>query len=201
MLIMRRIMDRVDVELKRRGLDRQLHSTLRTLTQVELKLVDEELNSIMADMADRSSIGSSVSSNSSSFSSSFIAGGVDEDPAQEMLRIYRERDGFRFANLRRVSRFAESSAGSVEATEATMASLPKVLARKLLGPLANLMQLFQRSRRQSLFSADPVHYLKDRAMKILGVMSTKSEFFVQMTSKYHEKLDTFITDVDNSIPR
>ena len=196
MAIMKRIMEKVDTELKKRGLDQRLQDTLKEMVQKELRLVDEEINSILVDMADRTSIGSSMSSNSSYESKEW-----DDEPAQEMLRIYNERGGLRLNNLRHLAQHNNFKAGSAASSEATLASVPKVMLRALLNPLAKVMAAVARRRRQSQFSMNPMLYMTERTQKILDVVSEKSEFLLHMTAKYHEKLDAFIADVDNSIPR
>lgn len=197
MTIMKRIMEKVDTYLTDNGLDTRLQDTLKEMVQKEMQLVDDEINSIMVDMSERRSLNSSVSSTSSYSSGDF----EDNESAQEMLKMYRERGGrSRAVHLRRISQLTGLSARSAKSSEATMAVVPKVMLRRFLRPVRNLMDKIGRVRRRSRFGNNPVIYMKERSEKILGVVCEKNEFFEQMTAKYHEKLDNFITDVDNNIP-
>ena len=197
MTIMKRTMEKVDEYLTDNGLDKQLQDTLNDMVRKEMQLVDDEINSIMVDMAERKSLSSSVSS-VSSYSSADLE---DDEHAQEMLRMYRERGGRpRAVHLGRISQLAGHSARSAKSSAATMAAVPKVMLRGFIRPVRNLMEKIGRVRRRSRFGNNPVLYMKERSEKILGVVCEKTEFFQQMTAKYHEKLDNFITNVDNSIP-
>ncbi|KAL8613030.1 hypothetical protein ACOMHN_008799 [Nucella lapillus] len=207
-IIMRRIMETVDTHIAEKGLDKEVHHSLRTTFQQELKLVDEEINLIVKDLTDTSSLSSSTSSNSSCTSTD-----VEDDLAQELLRMYRERDLFRVHQLKHVSKVtsshspsSSSPSSSAMSTEMTISRVPKMMlgrmVARVLGPLATLGKNVQRARKTSLFLSHPTQYMKERTEKIVRVVCDKEGFVClhQMAAKYHEKMDAFISDVENSIP-
>ncbi|XP_076448091.1 uncharacterized protein LOC143284868 [Babylonia areolata] len=198
--IMRKVLDIVDRQVQVRGLADTLHTSIRTLFHQELKLVDEDMNSILTDLkSDTASLCSSTSSNSSSTCSDTHTG-----EAQELLRLYQKRDGFRLQQLKHVSRVTRTLSNSSHSPEATVANVPKVLVSRLLGrmlgPLTTLVGTMQKRRRVSLFEQHPQQYMKERMEKMVRVICDSDNLMAQLAAKYHEKMDSFISDVESSIP-
>lgn len=203
-MIMRRILDTVDDEVRLRKLDTTLQENVKKLLKDQLKLVDDEINSILQDMKDRDSLNSSVSSSASCMS---LEEDEDQVNANEMLRLYHERRAHNGlpTGLRHVSRLTEANRSlnlhRAHPPEAALATVPKVLRDKMLKPVIEMMKNFTARRRQSAFTTDPAFYMGDRAEKLVQVVCGDRLLLEQLAFKYHDRLDHFIQDVDNSIPR
>ncbi|KAK7103016.1 hypothetical protein V1264_021151 [Littorina saxatilis] len=194
-LIMRRIIEKVDEELTRHGWLQELQDELKVMTQRELKLVDDEINSIIKDMTDRSSLGSSQSSSCTGMS----VMDSDSDSVVDMVRAYKERNDA--SHLPGLSSVVGAYDSTARRPSVAMASVPKLMFRSVLASLSGILNAVVRLRRRSAFSTNPEDYMKDRMAKISRVVSENLHCQLQMAAKYHEKFSSFIVDVDNSIPR
>lgn len=190
MAITRRIVQIAESELTIRGIVSKMEDAFRLRVQQSLLLLDEEIDSIVKDMNERKSLSSSTTSLASTLS--------DDDSTEELLFLYKARDGRVMKRLKHTSRL---SRGSEVYSSKTLDSVPKVALRKLLQPLQKLLRGFQMTRRQSLFHNDPSLYMTDRSSKIREAILKDSSCRQQLALKHRQRLDNFISNIDQSIPR
>ncbi|KAK7481780.1 hypothetical protein BaRGS_00026927 [Batillaria attramentaria] len=200
-LIIQRLVDIVDEKLTQRGLAQELEAKFRQVAQQELKLVDEEMDSIVGDMKDQTSLGSSTSSNSSTLS----ADSDDDSSTAELHRLFRERKGLRAGAFKQLSHVASSNPSSMISTEETLGSVPKVAFQRLMStmkaPLDAIRKKIREYRRRSSFTHNPQSYMIDRSQRITEEVMKTRPCLHQMVVKYRNRLDCVIMDIDCSIPR
>lgn len=200
-VIIKRLVEIVDKVIQERGLANELETSFRSVAKKELKLVDEEMDSIEGDMKDQQpTLGSSCSSSISS-ASSCSSDELMDSAASELFRLYKERNGVR---LRHLSHVPLARTSSVKSAEIMLGNLPRVslqnLGKKMFAPLAKLALAVRNQRRKSVFETNPTQYLNDRGLKIADVMANDRPCLEQMAVKYRERLDLLIMDIENSIP-
>lgn len=198
-IIMRRLVDLVDERMNELKVVENMEMEFKLKAQQHLLLLDEEMDSIVSDMSDRTSLNSSMCSTMTGASSS-----SDDDLGEELMQLYHRRGGGRFRQLHNFSKMSKASGGARD-FRGSMMVLPKVtmknLLRNVLKPFTDVMGKIRERRRSSVFSTDPVMYLKSRSTKLTRMVQESKECHQQMVLKYRGRLDTFVSDIDNSVPR
>ncbi|PVD24961.1 hypothetical protein C0Q70_15457 [Pomacea canaliculata] len=177
-IIMRRLVDLVDERMNELKVVENMEMEFKLKAQQHLLLLDEEMDSIVSDMSDRTSLNSSMCSTMTGASSS-----SDDDLGEELMQLYHRRGGGRFRQLHNFSKMSKASGG----------------ARNFRGSMMVLPKIRER-RRSSVFSTDPAMYFKSRSAKLTKMVQESKECHQQMVLKYRGRLDTFVSDIDNSVP-